>query len=66
MLKICKKRVDAARTQFNEKPASYVQAIAEDIPLESNTFDRVFCLFSFRDFKDKKAGLEEIFQGRKN
>ena len=45
MLKICQKRVDAARTQFNEKPASYVQAIAEDIPLESNTYDRVFCLF---------------------
>lgn len=62
MLKICQKRVDAARTQFNEKPASYIQAIAEDIPLESNTYDRVFCLFSFRDFKDKRAGLEEIFR----
>ena len=45
MLKICQKRVDAARTQFNEKPASYVQAIAEDIPLESNTLIESFVFF---------------------
>lgn len=40
----------------------YVEAIAEAIPLPDNTFDMVFCLFSFRDFKDKKQGLQEIFR----
>ena len=60
MLKVCKKRVDAARSSRGESQAKYVEAIAEDIPLPDNTFDRVFCLFSFRDFKDKKKGLEEI------
>ena len=38
------------------------QALAEDIPLEDNSFDMVFCLFSFRDFQDKKKGLEEIYR----
>ena len=62
MLKVCKKRVDSAREKRGDSPASYVEAIAEDIPLPDNTFDRVFCLFSFRDFKDKKQGLSEIFR----
>ena len=62
MLKVCRKRVDAARAERNESPAEYVEAIAEDMPFEDNLFDRVFCLFSFRDFKDKRKGLEEIFR----
>lgn len=62
MLKVCKRRVDEIRSQKGETPAKYVEAIAEDIPLPDNTFDRVFCLFSFRDFKDKKKGLSEIFR----
>ena len=60
MLKVCRKRVDAAREERGDTKAEYVEAIAENIPLPDNTFDRVFCLFSFRDFKDKKKGLEEI------
>jgi demethylmenaquinone methyltransferase/2-methoxy-6-polyprenyl-1,4-benzoquinol methylase len=62
MLKVCRKRVDAARAERNENPAEYVEAIAEEMPFEDNSFDRVFCLFSFRDFKDKRKGLEEIFR----
>ena len=62
MLKVARVRVNKARKQRGEEPAQYVQAIAESIPLEDNTFDRVFCLFSFRDFQDKKKGLEEIFR----
>ena len=38
------------------RPPAMVEAVAEDIPLPDNTFDRVFCLFSFRDFKDKRQG----------
>jgi len=62
MLRVAKKRVDTARKSRGEEPAKYVEAIAESIPLPDDTFDRVFCLFSFRDFQDKKKGLEEIFR----
>ena len=62
MLRVAKKRVDSARESRGEEPANYVEAIAESIPLPDDTFDRVFCLFSFRDFQDKKKGLEEIFR----
>lgn len=62
MLKVCRKRVDAAREKHSESQVKYIEAIAEDIPVEDNTFDRVVCLFSFRDFKDKKKGLEEIYR----
>lgn len=62
MLKVAKRRVDSARDSRGESPADYVQAIAEAIPLPDNTYDRVFCLFSFRDFQDKEKGLEEILR----
>jgi demethylmenaquinone methyltransferase/2-methoxy-6-polyprenyl-1,4-benzoquinol methylase len=62
MLKVCKKRVDAAREIHSESQVKYIEAIAENIPSEDNTFDRVVCLFSFRDFKDKKKGLQEIYR----
>ena len=62
MLKVAKKRVDAARESRGEQPAHYIEAIAESIPCEDDTFDMVFCLFSFRDFQDKKKGLGEIYR----
>ena len=52
---------DVLQKQMRDGSAN-VQALAEDIPLEDNTFDMVFCLFSFRDFQDKKKGLEEIYR----
>ena len=62
MLKVARVRVNEVRKNRGEGPADYVLAIAESIPLPDNTFDRVFCLFSFRDFQDKKKGLEEILR----
>jgi len=62
MLKVAKIRVDKARVKRGEVPADYVLAIAESIPLPNDVFDRVFCLFSFRDFQNKKKGLEEILR----
>jgi demethylmenaquinone methyltransferase/2-methoxy-6-polyprenyl-1,4-benzoquinol methylase len=35
---------------------------AESLPVESDSFDRVFCSFSFRDFRDKEKALREIFR----
>ena len=54
MLRVAKKRVDAVRAAEGEAPITYVEAIAESIPLPDASFDRVFCLFSFRDFQDKR------------
>ncbi|MCH1539983.1 MAG: class I SAM-dependent methyltransferase [Candidatus Poseidonia sp.] len=62
MLATAQRRVEAARASRNEPPAQYVEAIAESIPLPDDSFDMVFCLFSFRDFQDKARGLEEIFR----
>ena len=62
MLATARRRVDSARQQRGESPAAYVEAIAESIPLPDDNFDMVFCLFSFRDFKDKEQGLREIYR----
>lgn len=40
--------------------AHLVGGIAERLPLTAGTIDRAFCLFSFRDFLDKRRGLREI------
>ena len=62
MLAAAQPRVDAARAARGEQPATYIEAIAEDMPLPDDAFDMVFCLFSFRDFKDKAQGLKEIYR----
>jgi demethylmenaquinone methyltransferase/2-methoxy-6-polyprenyl-1,4-benzoquinol methylase len=62
LLAVAKKRIEAARLARSEDPASYVAATAESIPLDDDSFDRVFCLFSFRDFHDKNKGLTEILR----
>jgi demethylmenaquinone methyltransferase/2-methoxy-6-polyprenyl-1,4-benzoquinol methylase len=62
MLKVAKLRVDAARKARGESPASFVEGTAESIPLPDGEFDVVCCLFSFRDFNDKRKSLEEILR----
>jgi len=37
-----------------------VKGVAERIPMAQESVDRVFCVFSFRDFFDKPAALTEI------
>lgn len=39
---------------------SLVKGLAERIPLSAGSVDKVFCVFSFRDFFDKPAALGEI------
>lgn len=62
MLAVARKRVNDARKNRSEENATFVEGTAESIPLPSGTFDRVYCLFSFRDFHDKQRGLEEILR----
>ena len=54
LLAVAKKRLDG-RAEFR-------QGEAERLPSGADSFDRVFCSFSFRDFKDKRQGLTEIFR----
>lgn len=39
-----------------------LRGVAESIPLRSNEVDRVFCIFAFRDFLDKRGSLAEILR----
>ncbi|MFQ5837347.1 MAG: methyltransferase domain-containing protein [Thermoplasmata archaeon] len=40
----------------------FVAGLAEDVPLRDDAVDKAFCIFSFRDFMDKKRGLKEILR----
>lgn len=44
--------------------ARYVplSGLAEAIPLREDTIDKVFCIFSFRDFLDRRRGLGEAYR----
>ena len=43
-----------------ETPVEFVEATAEQMPFEDASFDGVCSLFSFRDWYDKRAGLNEV------
>jgi len=62
MLEMARGRVNGAREARGEDEAHFVEGVAEEIPLPDNAFDVVCCLFSFRDFKDKRKGLEEMLR----
>ena len=62
MLKVAKKRVDAARNSRGEPPADYVQAIAESIPLPDNTYDFYTISFGLRNTKNLNKALSEAYR----
>ena len=62
MLDVARNRVNDSRAARGEEPANFIEGTAEEIPLPDNSFDVVCCLFSFRDFQDKRKGLEEILR----
>ncbi len=39
-----------------------LSGLAEAIPLREGSVDKVFCIFSFRDFLDHRRSLEEIYR----
>ncbi len=49
-----------AGEQLNGGEVNLVGGIAERIPFADDTFDLVFCIFSFRDFMSREGGLREI------
>jgi demethylmenaquinone methyltransferase/2-methoxy-6-polyprenyl-1,4-benzoquinol methylase len=52
--------LEHTRRELDEKDAQFVEGIAENLPFDDETFDIVFCIFSFRDFMSKEDGLREI------
>ncbi|MGM0567917.1 MAG: class I SAM-dependent methyltransferase [Elusimicrobiota bacterium] len=56
---ISKKMILCARKKFPSK-AQCIEAPAEDIPVEENTFNRVICYSSFPHFKNKKKAFSEF------
>lgn len=55
MLRYSMERLDGSRY-------AGVLGLGEKIPLTSGIINKVFCIFSFRDFLDKDLGCKEIFR----
>ncbi len=55
MIKYSARRLSAGRY----RP---VIGLAEDIPLKEASVDKVFCVFSFRDFMNKNGALREVYR----
>ena len=56
------KLLSIARRNIKCKSIVYVKGIAERLPFESEKFDRVYCVFAFRDFKNKVLSLREAYR----
>ena len=59
MIEVARLRVNAERERRGDPPATFVEGTAENLPFEDNSFDSICTLFSFRDWFDKRAGLQE-------
>ena len=62
MLRSAESRVNPKRTARGDSAVEFVEATAEDLPFDDNSFDAVCSLFSFRDWYDKRAGLSEVLR----
>ena len=58
MLRSAESRVNPKRAARGDSAVEFVEATAEDLPFDDNSFDAVCSLFSFRDWYDKRAGWE--------
>jgi demethylmenaquinone methyltransferase/2-methoxy-6-polyprenyl-1,4-benzoquinol methylase len=52
--------VSSAKGMLDLSRVNLVKGVAERIPMAARSVDKVFCVFSFRDFFDKPAALGEI------
>ena len=62
MLRAAESRVNPKRAARGDSAVEFVEATAEDLPFDDNSFDAVCSLFSFRDWYDKRAGLAEVLR----
>jgi demethylmenaquinone methyltransferase/2-methoxy-6-polyprenyl-1,4-benzoquinol methylase len=51
-----------SRASLDEDRVSLIRGVGEKVPLSDDSVDKVFCSFSFRDFKDRSFGTSEMFR----
>lgn len=51
-----------SRSVIDGDRTTLLQGLGERIPLADESVDKVFCVFSFRDFLDKPAGVSEMLR----
>ncbi len=56
------KMIYYAKNRFRYRNITFKIGHAEKLPVPSNYFDKVFCVFAFRDFYNKKKSLEEAYR----
>lgn len=52
--------IHRSRGEIDPSRVSLLRAIGERLPLSDGAVDRVFCVFSFRDFFDREASAREM------
>ena len=56
------KLIRLSRSLLDRTKTELIQGVGERIPLPDGSVDKVFCSFSFRDFRDRREGAEEMFR----
>jgi demethylmenaquinone methyltransferase/2-methoxy-6-polyprenyl-1,4-benzoquinol methylase len=51
-----------SRDSLPNERVTVIRGVGETIPLAEESVDKVFCSFSFRDFKDRSMGVSEMFR----
>jgi demethylmenaquinone methyltransferase/2-methoxy-6-polyprenyl-1,4-benzoquinol methylase len=51
-----------SRDSLDDERVSLIRGVGEGVPLADESVDKVFCSFSFRDFKDRPHGTSEMFR----
>ena len=51
-----------SREVLDSSKVEFLRGVGEQVPLADGSVDKVFCSFSFRDFKDREVGMSEMFR----
>jgi demethylmenaquinone methyltransferase/2-methoxy-6-polyprenyl-1,4-benzoquinol methylase len=52
--------ISSSRKTLDPEKVTPIRGVGENIPLADSSVDKVFCVFSFRDFFDRGAGVSEM------
>ena len=55
-----------SRETLDGEHVTLIRGVGERVPLSDESIDKVFCSFSFRDFKDRANGTSEMFRVLRN
>ncbi|UCE44606.1 MAG: class I SAM-dependent methyltransferase [Methanobacteriota archaeon] len=54
--------VELSKGLMRERGFDLIRGVGENVPLPDESVDKVFCSFSFRDFRDRESGAIEMFR----